>query len=74
MYALYSQEQSDMYKSGKGDEWGRKVCYNIYVTEKGEERIVTEVSESSDRISDHTEDFSDSRHLGIVVEWKRTVY
>lgn len=77
MHAFYSKKQENsskeiIEKNKKKDE--RKVRYNVYLNEAGEELIVTEVSKNSERISSHAKNFSDSQYLGIVTEWNRIVY
>lgn len=78
MHAFYSKKQENNSKEiERNDEKGnrkRNIRYNIYLTEDGEERIVTEVSKNSDRISSHANAFPDSEYLGIVTEWNRVVY
>ena len=56
------------------DDNKRNVRHNVYLTDAGEELIVTEVSKSSDRINSLGKNFSDSEYLGIVTERNRVVY
>ena len=49
-----------------------KLHTNIYLTERGKEIEVTEVSYNND--SDHSKRFQDSIYLGKVVKWVRPCY
>ena len=74
MHAFYSKKQENSTRDIEMDDNKRNVRHNVYLTDAGEELIVTEVSESSDRINSHGKNFSDSKYLGIVSKWKSVVY
>ena len=79
MHALYSHTQElnsrkSGYQKRDDSENKRKHRFFVYLRDNGEEVIVTEVSKNYDRIASHAKNFSDSQYLGIVTNFKETVY
>jgi len=69
-HAWFSQQQKSLLRQSYNKD-KKSTISNIYLTEDGKEIEITEINK---KMTNHGERFIDSKYLGNVVKWVRSIY